>query len=413
MSRTLKAVAVAAVLLASVPLETARASNDPFFSLQWSLAKIGVPSAWQRSTGRGITVAVLDTGVDRNHPDLRGKVLPGRDLVDPRGHAQDVNGHGTHMAGTIAADTANGIGIAGVAPDAKILPVRVLDAGGESNDPAIVAAGIRWAADHGANVLNLSLAEDGPGGGAQSGDLLSDRDIDDAIVYASSKGEAVVIAAGNTDGGGRGRTSYVADVPGAIVVGASTIDDRRAAYSNYGSGLDVLAPGGGSAIDPSFSHGCTQSNSVIGLFWDPKTHRSDYAGACGTSVAVAHVSGVLALLMARGYSAANAVLRLEQTTVDLGPRGRDPQTGWGRIDAARALGPGPALHGPTSATRPPAVARAGATAPPPSGTATPGTLLARGAGTHPARTAPIVAALVLAASVGVAQRAVRSRRRSA
>jgi serine protease len=255
------------------------------------------------------------------------------------------------MAGTIAADTGNGIGIAGVAPGATILPVRILDSSGESDKPSVVADGIRWAVAHGADVVNLSLAEDEQGGGSQSGDLLSDKDIEDAIVYATSRGVAAVIAAGNTDGGGRPRTSYVAGAPGAIVVGASTIDDKRAAYSNYGPGLDVLAPGGGSGIDPSFSHGCTQTNSVIGLYWDPRTRHSDYAGACGTSVAVAHVSGVVALLMAEGYSAAGAVLRIEQTTVDLAAPGKDSQTGWGRLDAARAVGPGPALHGPAGDPR--------------------------------------------------------------
>src|SRR6478672_10734448 len=144
---------------------TASSPNDPLLGRQWGLDQIKAPGAWSRGAlGAGATIAVVDTGVDLGHPDLRSKLLPGVDLVSDETctpGAQDLNGHGTHVAGIAAAATNNGIGVAGTAPQAKILPVRVLDSTG-SGTAADIDAGIRWAADHGAQVINLSLGNDIP-----------------------------------------------------------------------------------------------------------------------------------------------------------------------------------------------------------------------------------------------------------
>jgi subtilisin family serine protease len=122
-----------------------------------------------------------------------------------------------------------------------------------------------------------------------------------------------------------------------MVVGASAKDNRPAAYSNHGSGLDLLAPGGGSSADPS-ANGCTQDQSIVSTWWNPATKRSSYGGGCGSSMSVAFVSGVAALLRARGYDNAAAVRRIEQTADDIGPKGRDDMTGYGILNDARALG---------------------------------------------------------------------------
>lgn len=313
------------------------APDDPFYPVQWGLSQIEAARAWGVSEGAGVVIAVVDTGVDATHPDLKGRVNVGYDFVDDDTDASDRNGHGTMIAGIIAATTRNGIGIASVAPRARILPVRVLDADGTGSSQD-VARGIRWAVDQGAHVINLSLAQDGPaGGGLLGGDLLRDPSVGDAIEDAARAGRVVVVAAGNERGGGKAETAYDATVPGSLVVGATTPEDRRAAYSNYGRGLDLVAPGGGSRSDPSLS-GCTQDNSIVSTWWDPKDKRSKYGGGCGTSMSVAFVSGVAAMLRAQGKSGPAAADRILATADDIGSPGADSQTGAGRLNAARALG---------------------------------------------------------------------------
>lgn len=334
--RSLLALVLAAVVVPSAPAG-AVVANDPLFrsARQWGLTKIGVPAAWRVSSGRGTIVAVLDTGVDARHPDLRGRVLRGRDFADDDADPSDRNGHGTIVAGIIAARTGNGIGVASVAPDARILPVRVLDDDG-AGDSATVARAIDWAVREGADVINLSLAQEGELGVLVPGSLFRDRSVERAIREASEAGATVVIASGNDENGGRPEASYQANHAGVIVVGASTRDDRRAAYSNYGRGLDVLAPGGGSARGAG-ERFCEDPNFIISTWWDPSSERSRYGGACGTSMAVGFVSGVAALMHARGYDNEEIVRRLIATARDVGPRGHDAQTGAGVIDAARAL----------------------------------------------------------------------------
>jgi subtilisin family serine protease len=178
----------AGVLLVASSLPAWAAVNDPGFSDQWALPKIGAPQAWSRADGGGIIIAVVDTGVDLNHEDLAGKLVQGRDFVAPDTPPNDEHGHGTHVAGIAAAITNNGRGIAGVAPEARIMPVRVLDHEG-SGSASNVAAGIRWAADNGAHIINLSLGSlDQPLFGPSFGAALD---------YAWSNGSTPIVAAGN------------------------------------------------------------------------------------------------------------------------------------------------------------------------------------------------------------------------
>ena len=335
MRRALTFVLVCLVLM--VGTASSAAPNDPGYSQQWFLPKIHADKAWTKSKGAGVVVAVVDTGVDLNHPDLQGRLVGGIDMIDG-GTPDDAQGHGTFMAGVIAASTGNVEGVASVAPSAKIMPVRVLDEDGVG-EPAVVAQGIDWAVAHGAEVINLSLAQEAIGGsGGGSGNLFADTSMDQAIRDAAASGAVVVAAAGNNFvSGGSPTTSYDARTSGVIVVGASTKTDRRAAYSNYGSGLDVLAPGGGSSSNPSGS-ACSRSVSIVSTWWNPASRSSAYGAGCGTSMGVASVSGVAALLVARGYSNGSAVRRIQTTAVDLYSPGRDAQSGYGRIDAAAAVG---------------------------------------------------------------------------
>ncbi len=315
--------AVAVELDAPVRALGVPTGTDPYASSQWDLAKIQAPASWQRSTGAGVTVAVIDSGVDATHPDLAGQVLPGVDLVD--GSGSDRNGHGTHVAGTIAAVTGNGVGVAGFAPDAKILPVRVLGADG-SGSMSAVANGITWAADHGAQVINMSL-----GSSVQVGAVTT------AIAYARSKGIVVVAAAGNARGSGS-PTSYPAADPGVLAVAATDSADRYSSFSNAGSYVDVAAPGTGilSTLPPALG---------------------DYAAYNGTSMAAPHVAAVAAQIRAYapGLGPDQVQQALERSAVDLGAAGKDVDYGYGRIDAAAALAaatPGtsaPVTSAPTTA----------------------------------------------------------------
>ena len=351
--------AVLALLMALVLPSTAQAGSsqpdDPVFrqGLQWSLARTGVPAAWATSRGTGTTIAIVDSGADLAHEDLTGKVVADVSCVgadgDPtrcRGRGQDDNGHGTHVAGIAAATTGNAKGIAGVAPDARLMIVKVLaspcDDGdcSATGDASDVAAGVRWAADRGADVINLSL-----GGGPVQGVL--GCAFCDAVEYAWAKGAIPVIAAGNDSGLPAG----FSDEP-AVIVTATTRDDARASYSNASSGLlrsarwPVAAPGGEAEARPEDCATGGAPRGVLSAYWVPD-QRNAYACLAGTSMAAPHVSGALALLLAQGRSPQQAVDRLLATAVDLGPPGRDDQFGMGRIDVARAVGSAPAP--PTSA----------------------------------------------------------------
>ena len=281
--------------------------NDPFRGQQWALDQVSFESSWAVTRGSGITVAVIDSGVRADHQDLAGSVLPGMDYVTAGSNGQiDPNGHGTHVAGIIAAHVNNALGIAGGAPGVRILPVRVLDASG-GGVASNVAKGIIWAADHGARVINVSL-----GGGAAAG-------VQQAIRYANSKRAVVIAAAGN--GGDSGNAPmYPAAYPEAIAVAAVDSNLSHPSFSNTGAYVDVSAPG-------------------VGIVSTWGSSPTAYASATGTSMATPYTSAAAALIFAAhpSFSAAQLTYVLESSARDLGPAGVDRAFGHGLINPHAAL----------------------------------------------------------------------------
>ena len=286
--------------------EVAVTPNDPRFVDQWGLRRIEAPAAWETTTGSStVVVAVVDTGVDLRHPDLQGHLVEGHNFVREERPPQDDNGHGTHVAGTIAATLNNNVGIVGVAPGVAIMPVKALGRTGRGADDT-VAAGLYWAADHGAWVINMSL---GPAfSGTQATPL-----VEEAIAYAIGLGAVVVTAAGNR---GTSEPTTLSANPGVISVAATMPNDARAPFSNHGPWVHVGAPGTG----------------VLSTFFDGS---STYRAESGTSVAAPYVSGVAALLLSlRPELGPGDVARILQSTADPLP-GQD--VGAGRLNAARAV----------------------------------------------------------------------------
>lgn len=287
---------------------TATLSDDTYRSAQWALDTLRAESAWALHDGTGQTVAVVDTGVDGTHPDLTGRLLPGTDLIDTTSDGRtDPNGHGTHVAGIIGAIANNGVGVAGLADGASILPVRVLSADG-SGWTSDVANGIIWAADHGATVINLSLA------GSADDPVLSS-----AVSYAEGKDVVVVAAAGNDRASGD-PVDYPAAYPGVVAVAATDSSNASAGFSETGSYVGVAAPG----------------VSILSTY--PVTLGS-YATMSGTSMASPYAAATAALIRAAapGLSAAEVTGALEASADDLGPSGWDGTFGFGLIDPVAAL----------------------------------------------------------------------------
>jgi serine protease len=311
------------------------AGGDPYVSQQWGLTRIQAEKAWPVASGAGVTIAVVDSGVDLGHPDLAGKIVshPDADFVDGKADtdgAQDEAGHGTHVAGIAAASTNNGIGVAGVAPAASILPVRVLDEN-ESGTTARVAAGVRYAADRGAQVINLSVSYDARGHvDSITGSM---RPVHDAVAYALAKGAVVVSSSGNDS---LPVCAEPAAVAGVLCVGALDRSDRPAYYTNFDSRRSksyLVAPGGDQAITcandimSTYLRGAARSCSSV----------DGYDSIAGTSMAAAFVSGVAALLSGKGLTNTAIVECLLRQTDDLGPPGRDPVFGYGRLNALKAV----------------------------------------------------------------------------
>jgi len=259
--------------------------NDPEMKQQWHMTRINAPRAWDFGIGRGVTVAVVDTGIacEDHGPFTKGSDLlatecvPGWNFVAGNEHANDDQGHGTHVAGTIAQSTNNGVGVTGVAFGARLMPVKVLNEDGWGTT-ADVADGIRWAADNGAHVINLSL------GGPRNSRILQS-----AVDHARKMGVVVVAAAGNTGSS----VGYPGASDGVIGVSATNSDDKLASFSSRGKGVDIAAPG----VKVVQQTICEKGRNKCVIF----------PGWNGTSMASPHVAGAAALVMSLGVTDASAV----------------------------------------------------------------------------------------------------------
>lgn len=299
--------------------------DDPYYSpTQWNFPAVQGPEAWDLSAGSGIVVAVLDTGLATGGPDGIGCVVAPRDIVNSDSEPADGDGHGTHVAGTIGQVTDNGIGVAGLAFAACIMPVKVLDDSGTGTF-ADIADGIYWAVNNGARIVNMSL-----GTSANAG-LRHDLIMDGALDYAFTQGVTVVCAAGND--GSRKNVSYPAIYPTTIAVGATGYDNRVTRYSNKGEGLDIVAPGGDTTRDlnhDGYGDGILQETSING--WD-------YYFFQGTSMASPHVAAAAALLLANdpGLTPLDVRSALTTTALDLNEAGYDSTSGHGLLQVYNAL----------------------------------------------------------------------------
>ena len=283
---------------------TEQTPNDPFFRAQWSLERIGAPQAWTHLPNHaGGIVAVIDSGVDPHHPELQGHLLSGKNLIDQNDDTTDQHGHGTAIAGIVAATTNNAIGMSGICPTCRILPVKVLNESGEGTYASVIA-GIVWAADRHVEVMNLSLGSYG-----------FSRMLADAVEYAYRSGAVLVAAGGNE---ATQAPLYPGALPNVLSVAATDIADNLWTGSNYGSAIDLTAPG----------------VRVLSL----DLHNS-YMLATGTSFSAAQVSGVAALVRTKHPALKNTQVTqvLFQTADDLGEKGKDQFYGAGRINAARAM----------------------------------------------------------------------------
>lgn len=306
--------------------------NDPYFSEQYALELTGALCAWQGTFGSSnVTVAVVDSGVDMTHPDLVAHLrTDGYDFSGEDSDPSDENGHGTNVAGIIAATVNNAEGIAGLAPDVSILPVRVMNAEGYGSDNDI-ARGIRYAADQGAQVINLSL------GATVSDEEPESLPVSDAIRYAQEKGALVVVAAGNdfVDL----PNVIVGDNPDVLVVAATDPNDRKARFSNYGKQISVAAPGVHIlSTMPTYPVYLTSDELP-----DDERFKQDYDYMSGTSQATPYVSALAALLFSAqpGWDAAQVRQTLVDTSADISAQNQrlteQGLIGRGRIDACAAL----------------------------------------------------------------------------
>ncbi len=330
--------------------------NDPYYSpYQWNFPKVNCPSAWNISTGTGVVVGILDAGIAYENytvpsyesgtvqsgvtsyvkaPDLAGTAFTsGYDFINNDTHPNDNNGHGTHVAGTVAQTTNNSYGVAGMAFGCTLMPVKVLDYSGSGTAQSL-ADGLYWATDHGAQVINMSLgwpAGYNPGSTVQN-----------AITYAYNHGVVLVASSGNQ---GVGTVSYPAAYSQVIAVGATRYDDQLTYYSQYGSAQELVAPGGDLNVD---QNGDGYGDGILQQSFDPYDPGPPEVLAdptsfswwfyIGTSQAAPHVSALVAMMIAHGQTGIENIRTiLHSTAVDLGSSGWDQTYGYGRIDAYAAL----------------------------------------------------------------------------
>lgn len=305
--------------------------DDPLYPFQWHLEDINVEGAWDTADGGGVVVAVIDTGVAfadasngpfRRVEDLEAsRLVPGYDFVSDDDQPHDEHGHGTHVAGSVAQTTDNGYGGAGVAPNALIMPIRVLDRSGRGNT-ADIAESIRWAADNGADVINMSLG--GP---------LPSRIMQDAVAYAHRKGVTVIAAAGNS---GWSMPSYPAAYRNVVAVAATQYDRTTTFYSNYGRYIDIAAPGGNTRVDQN------NDGRPDGVLQETLTRENpaehEFALYMGTSMASPHVAGVAALIHQMGITHPERVeaVLTESASRDVPDYQRD-RYGAGLLDAKASV----------------------------------------------------------------------------
>ncbi|MGL5136091.1 MAG: S8 family peptidase, partial [Planktothrix sp.] len=289
--------------------------NDPLYGQQWNFRSINLEGAWSETQGEGVTVAVIDTGVSQV-PDLeQTQFVEGYDFVNDKIEAVDDNGHGTHVAGTIAQSTNNNYGVAGIAYKAKIMPLKVLSSGGGGTISDIAEA-IKFAADHNADVINMSL-----GGGGESGLM------QEAIDYAYSKGVVIIGAAGNS---GDNCAGYPARYPKVLGVAALDPAGNKTPYSNFGAGVDIAAPGG--LIQEGNEVGGILQNTI-----DPSTGEGVFAAFQGTSMAAPHVAGVAALIKASGVTEPEQVVNIIKESARKVSEDPLNHFGAGHLDATNAV----------------------------------------------------------------------------
>jgi serine protease len=298
--------------------------SDQYYGYQWHFPAVQGEAAWDLTAGSGVTVAVLDTGLRTGGPDGIGCVAPGRDVVNGDDDPADGDGHGTHVSGTIAQATNNGTGVAGLAYEACVMPVKVLDDGG-SGSFADIAEGVYWAVNNGAGVINMSL------GTNARFRVTRDPLMDPALDHAYASGVTVVAAAGND--GNRRNVSYPAIHPKTIAVGATDYANAVTSYSNRGTGLDLVAPGGDVGSDRNgdgYGDGILQETNYG--YWS-------YWFFEGTSMASPHVAAVAAMLISHGAATTPEDIRqaLTATAMDIGEPGYDKVSGHGLVQAFDAL----------------------------------------------------------------------------
>lgn len=285
--------------------------NDPLFPRQYALQRsqsgIDAVEAWDIETGSSrIMVGLLDTGVDYNHEDLKGRIVKGPNFVNEGSDPMDDQGHGTHIAGIIAARGNNGKGVAGLCWSCQVMAIKVADVSGASTN-AWIAQGLVYAVNHGTQIVNLSLGGFDPS-----------KTLEQAVRYANSRNVVLVAAIGNES---TSQAVYPAAYPGVIAVGATDVNGGRASFSNFGDYLFLMAPG----------------VSILSTY-----RGNSYQGLSGTSMSAGFISGVAALILSKNPSLSSSQVRriLAASTDDLGTFGKDPETGYGKINAYKALGGG-------------------------------------------------------------------------